>query len=153
MSRCTDKPWNQVRRLTPRSSSMSVIDPWSAGVSPGGDPAPGGPTGSQGGRGSEERLRGPEEPGVRQGHRQQQGGAEELRRCARLAAPPQENNRQWSPWARHRYVWSGFIKACVHYVLFVWDFYIILFLLRCYEKQTVAMYNRLLLWRTDCCYV
>lgn len=77
---------------------------WSrpAGVSPGRDPAPGGPAGPQGGRGPEERLRGPEEPGVRQGHRQQQGGAEELRRRARPAAPPQEDDRQRSPRARHR---------------------------------------------------
>lgn len=70
-------------------------------MSPRRDPAPGGPAGSQGGRGPEERLRGPEEPGVRQGHRQQQGGAEELWRRARPAAPPQEDNRQRSPRARH----------------------------------------------------
>lgn len=81
-------------------------------MSPGRDPAPGGPSGSQADRGSEERLRGPEEPGVRQGHRQQQGGAEELRRRAGAAAPPQENNRQRSSRAGHWYVKSGLIKGC-----------------------------------------
>lgn len=86
------------------SPYISVIGPWSAGVSPGRDPAPGGPAGSQGGRGSEERLWGSEEPGVREGHRQQQGGTEELRRRASSAAPPQKNNRQRSPRASHWYV-------------------------------------------------
>lgn len=73
-----------------------MIGSCSAGVSPGWDPAPGRPARSQGLRGSEERLRGPEEPGLRQGHGQQQGCAEELRRRAGPATPPQENNRQRS---------------------------------------------------------
>lgn len=61
-------------------------------MSPGGDPAPGGPAGPQSGRGTKKRLRGPEEPGVQQGHRQQQGGPEELWRGPGPAASPEEDD-------------------------------------------------------------
>ncbi|KAK1876874.1 Plakophilin-4 [Dissostichus eleginoides] len=56
--------WRQRRRL-PAAPVLRRQPGEGGGVSDGGDPAPGGPAGSQADGGPEELLRGPEEPGVR----------------------------------------------------------------------------------------
>lgn len=84
----------------------SLLFPLCADSPTGRHPAAGGPVGSPVDRCSPQRLRSPEEPGVRQSQRRQQDRLEELRRDTRSGPTAEEDHRPGDQGAAHRYYTS-----------------------------------------------